>query len=70
MLSLTFRPVSSSAIARASGTERARRSSLLTTSVSPLAYRRQCLAQARTLTVGAAQSVIDIDPLGVDTPGG
>ena len=60
--------VSSSAIARASGKERASRSSLVTTSVS-LAARRESFTKSRTLTIGAGQAVVDVDVVGLDAKG-
>ena len=52
-------------MSRASGSERARRSSLVTTSVSPCAARGQGLSQARAVAVGAGEAVVDVDALGV-----
>ena len=65
-LRLICRVVSSSAIARASGKDRASRSSLVTTKVSPA---RQAASASRSpgLPVGAGQAVVDVDPLDLDT---
>ncbi len=66
---MTCGAVSSSAIARASGTDRASRSSLVTTSVAGAA-RSECLAQPRALAVGPGQPVVDVDPPEIDTERG
>ena len=66
-LRLICRVVSSSAIARASVSDRASRSSLVTTRGVTGSTRCKSLAQARTLAVGAGQAVIDVDPLGLNT---
>src|SRR3954447_16376305 len=65
-LSRTWRTVSSSAIARASGSERASRSSLVTTKVSPSPTSGQRLPQPGALAVGASQTVVDVKPSRID----
>ena len=69
-LSLTSRPASSSAIARASGSDRASRSSLATTSVSPPRHAANAWRRSRALAAGASQAVVDVDALGVDAQEG
>jgi hypothetical protein len=65
MLSLTSRLVSSSAMARASGTERASRSSLATTRTSPARTAASASGRpGRARLVG--QAVIEVDPFGRD----
>ena len=58
---LTCRAVSSSAIARASGRDRARGSSLVTTKGVARTTRCERFAQAGTLPVGAGEPVVDVD---------
>ena len=67
-LSFTFRRVSSSKMSRASGNERANRSSFVTTNVSPAA-RGHGQPQTRPVPVRAGQAVIDIDPIITHTEG-
>ena len=50
-------------MSRASGTDRASRSSFGTTSVSPRAHRSQRLIEAGTLAFGAADAVVDVDAI-------
>ena len=50
-------------MSRASGTDRASRSSFGTTSVSPRAYRSHRLIKAGTLAFGAAEAVVDVDAI-------
>jgi hypothetical protein len=59
--------VTSSAITRASGSDRANRSSLVTTKVAP---SRQRFPQARPFAVATSQAVVDIDPVLGDTQPG
>ncbi len=54
-------------MSRASGRERARRSSLEPTRVSPARAGGQRLAKIRSGAGGAGQAVVDVDPVGVDT---
>jgi len=68
MLSRTPDAVSSSTMSRASGTERASRSSLVTTRVSPC--RQAARAWRSPVAVRAGQSVVEVNPLGVDAEGG
>jgi len=51
------------------GQERASRSSLMTTSVSPSRHA-ECLAQAATIAGGAGLAVVDVDSFGFHTEGG
>ena len=50
-------------MSRASGSDRASRSSFVTTSVSPLRHAASGLAQPRTIAIGPGQAVIDIGAL-------
>ena len=59
----TCRWVSSSAMALASGSDRASRSSLVTTNVVPFAARGQGFAQTWPFPVGPGQSLINVDPV-------
>ena len=58
----------SSSIARASGSDRASRSSLDYERVAG-ATSGECLAKARTLAVGAGQSMVDVDAIGINAEG-
>jgi hypothetical protein len=66
-LSLTLRLVSSSKMSRASGSDRASRSSLVTTNVSPARQACQCQCQTGPIAVGAGQAVVDVDAIITDT---
>ena len=50
-------------MSRASGTDRASRSSFGTTSVSPARTAAQCLIEAGALAFGAADAVVDVDAI-------
>jgi hypothetical protein len=65
MLSLTPWAVSSSTMSRASGTERASRSSLLTTKGVAGPAGSQRLTQPGAGPVGTGQPVVDVDPFRV-----
>jgi hypothetical protein len=54
-------------MSRASGSEWARRSSLVTTSSSPARHRGERLPQAGPVAVRPAEAVVDVDPVGRDT---
>jgi hypothetical protein len=55
-----------SPMSRASGTDRARRSSLGTTRVSPGWTAARAWSSPGRLRVGADEAVVEVDPLGVD----
>lgn len=57
-------------MSRASGSDLASRSSLVTTNVSPARQAARALPQSGARTVGAGQSVVDIDALGGDAETG
>src|SRR6266705_6606155 len=57
------RAARSSPIARASGTERASRSSLGTTRVSPSRTAARAWSRPGTGAVGAGEAVVEVDPL-------
>jgi hypothetical protein len=65
-LSFTFRMVSSSKISRASGSERASRSSLVTTRVSPARQAARASRRPGPFRVGAGQAVVDVDAIVTD----
>jgi hypothetical protein len=64
--SVTSRAVSSSAIARASGSDRASRSSLVTTSSSPARHAASACRSPRRSRRGAGEAVVDVDALGLN----
>jgi hypothetical protein len=66
-LSLTFRLVKSSKMSRASGSDRASRSNLVTTSGVAGPAGRQSQPEAGPVPVGAGQAMVDIDAVITDT---
>jgi hypothetical protein len=53
-------------MSRASGSDRASRSSFVTTSVSPLRHAASASRRPRTIAIGPGQAVIDVGALDAD----
>jgi hypothetical protein len=66
-LSLTLRLVSSSKMSRASGSERASRSSLVTTNVSPARQAARASVRPGRSRLVPGQTVVDVDAIIADT---